>query len=366
MRSLMWLGGAASLLALAGWACSPQVACGAGTRHVGNECLLVDAGVAADAGPTPDAGRPDASTGCTPACGIGFTCSGGSCVAVDVPAAWNCSPQGYADGTTCDCGCGAPDPDCADGGLPVVGCPGASPQCNPDGTCAACVPECSGRKCGSDGCGGDCGICANPSLPDCIAGQCVACTPNCTGAQCGTNGCGGSCGNCASGLACENGSFVSPPSGASCLGICGGIASSGCSCKAGCAAQGSCCANVSVCGCIPDCTGALCGDDGCGGVCGSCDPGQMCANRSCVTDPCAAAPCNGHGSCVEPAGSCVCGKGFAPPNCNACATGYAGYPQCVTDLCAQGAITCVDGGSCDPLTGLCVAGAADGGAPDGG
>ena len=37
--------------------------------------------------------------------------------------------------------------------------------------------------------------------------------------------------------------------------------------------------------CIPDCRGRACGDDGCGGACGSCSPGQGCSltQHQCIT-----------------------------------------------------------------------------------
>lgn len=38
-------------------------------------------------------------------------------------------------------------------------------------------------------------------------------------------------------------------------------------------------------GCIPDCTGKLCGDDGCGGRCGECSEGLVCtAQGSCISE----------------------------------------------------------------------------------
>lgn len=41
------------------------------------------------------------------------------------PYEWQqCEPEKFHDGTTCDCGCGAVDPDCADTSLPRVGCDG--------------------------------------------------------------------------------------------------------------------------------------------------------------------------------------------------------------------------------------------------
>jgi hypothetical protein len=46
-------------------------------------------------------------------CGANETCHGGEC---DVPSGWNCMPLWYFD-ATCDCGCGILDPACADATL---------------------------------------------------------------------------------------------------------------------------------------------------------------------------------------------------------------------------------------------------------
>jgi formylglycine-generating enzyme len=55
------------------------------------------------------------------------------------------------------------------------------------GPLAFCVANCSGKVCGSDGCGGSCGTCTAPD--SCASGQCVA-TPSCIGlaAMCGPSG----------------------------------------------------------------------------------------------------------------------------------------------------------------------------------
>jgi hypothetical protein len=60
-----------------------------------------------------------------------------------------------------------------------------------------CTPNCTGKVCGDDGCGGSCGTC--PGAQDvCQNGQCI-CVPQCAPANaCGANGCNGSCGTCAS------------------------------------------------------------------------------------------------------------------------------------------------------------------------
>jgi V8-like Glu-specific endopeptidase len=68
----------------------------------------------------------------------------------------------------------------------------------------ACNPMCSGKSCGPDGCGGNCGTCANGE--SCSAtGQCMsACTPQCGGKACGSDSCGGTCGTCGSGQTCSS------------------------------------------------------------------------------------------------------------------------------------------------------------------
>ena len=47
-------------------------------------------------------------------------------------------------------------------------------------------------------------------------------------------------------------------------------------------------------GCTPDCSGRECGDDGCGGVCGSCDVDETCSEGTCT---CSLSICDG--SCVD-------------------------------------------------------------------
>src|SRR5205823_2420258 len=60
---------------------------------------------------------------------------------------------------------------------------------------AGCVPQCDGKFCGDDTCGGTCGACPPGSACN-AASRCVAspCVPQCGGRQCGSDGCGGSCG----------------------------------------------------------------------------------------------------------------------------------------------------------------------------
>ncbi|MDI3543998.1 MAG: hypothetical protein PWQ28_279 [Candidatus Woesearchaeota archaeon] len=78
----------------------------------------------------------------------------------------------------------------------------------------SCTPNCEGKECGGDGCGGSCGSCASGEI--CSWGQCVvSCTPStCSGLgiECGTasDGCGGTlnCGTCDLFEICEKGKCV--------------------------------------------------------------------------------------------------------------------------------------------------------------
>ena len=161
-------------------------------------------------------------------------------------------------------------------------CPGDC-LCEGDSICHSyecCTPSCEGLMCGSDGCGGYCGDCYDGV---CVDGICMS-GPGCESSV--FAGCGGcSCEACVCGMdsyCCSNswdGLCVSE-----CIEDCGGCADlSNCGdgvcdggvgetcgvCPADCACiEGEVCLENSC--CKPDCEGKECGDDGCGGVCGSC------------------------------------------------------------------------------------------------
>ena len=83
--------------------------------------------------------------------------------------------------------------------------------CDADAICfddACCQPQCQGKTCGDDVCGGSCGECNLGPLDQCVAGACL-CEPDCNGKSCGANGCGGSCGVCAPGENCQQDTCVS-------------------------------------------------------------------------------------------------------------------------------------------------------------
>lgn len=246
----------------------------------------------------------------------------GQCVPV-APAEWTCSPLAYAGQDACDCNCGAYDPDCD---FPdvfgVSGCGLGVTSCNADGSCGQCTPDCEGRVCGDDGCGGRCGECdvnldGGTDGEVCRAGECIeecGATPAaCLDNACGDDGCGGSCGTCAAGSTCTDGQCQTDPveqTPFSCYQRCGSVAPSGCYCTPDCVDFGNCCDDFAEsCTCTPDCTGKTCGSDGCGGSCGTCDGATpFCADDGQCTDQCTPT-CDGR-SCGPDGcgGSCgICG-----------------------------------------------------------
>jgi len=116
-----------------------------------------------------------------------------------------------------------------------------------EGVCAAgecvCAGSCVGKECGDDGCGGDCGNCAETLGVNwvCVNFEC-ACTPACEEKECGDDGCGDECGTC-------------PGEQDQCV--------------------------EGLCECIPECDGVTCGEDGCGGLCTDC---PVCGNGALEED----------------------------------------------------------------------------------
>lgn len=69
-----------------------------------------------------------------------------------------------------------------------------------------CEPDCYGKNCGQDGCGGYCGGAqqygACPLGTTCDADQ-TCCKPNCGSRNCGSDGCNGTCGTCGPNTQCH-------------------------------------------------------------------------------------------------------------------------------------------------------------------
>lgn len=251
-----------------------------------------------------------------------------------------CTPQ--CDGKQCGPnGCGG-----------FCGACTAGTACTAAGICQAppgCKAQCDGKACGPDGCGGTCGLC--PAGKSCNgAGLCSdgtrGCLPKCDGKACGDDGCGNVCGKCAAGQQCTDGVCSTDTS------ACGAVTETGecqqggeiaMTCKGGkllavvCdPAKGFVCGfneakNKYDClkaGCTPNCGDKNCGTDGCGGQCGQCKPDEQCnANGQCEID----------GSCTPSCTGKTCGPDGCGGQCGICDAG---------DTCQNG--TCVDPSGCAP------------------
>ena len=176
---------------------------------------------------------------------------------------------------------------------------------------AACVPSCSGRECGDDGCGGSCGECPS-AVPFCTdAGQCDEDPAQlCQDRECGIEPKAWTdCGSCPS---------AAPYCHSSTNPACQG---------AGCATCSSSPCDVLV--CTP---GNECGPDGCGGRCGTCSAGSICV-KSTTCDPQLNALCY---TCRS-----TCPKGYAEGDmwCDG-----ALFKKCL------GGLATVVGGSCEKPT----------------
>ncbi|MBU2104531.1 MAG: DUF4215 domain-containing protein [Nanoarchaeota archaeon] len=216
-----------------------------------------------------------------------------------------------------------------------------------------CIPDCMGKQCGDDGCGGNC-------PPGCDTGffcdavrQCISesCTPSpgvCLGLECGlvTNGtCGSvSCGTCTSGFTCNLTRQCEP------IPVCGDSIIQeeiGEECDDG--------NTISEDGCSNQCIVEYCGDgivqEGIGETCddGALQNGDGCSNQCivefnwvCIGEPSNCQPSgtaqscpnyclylgyNG-GYCTNSQGNCVSGGGIYAPEGNQWCTGGAQADTC--------------------------------------
>jgi|GEM_PF-935412 len=236
-------------------------------------------------------------------------------------------------------------------------CPGGCDETT--GACVTCTPDCSGKSCGDDGCGGSCGTCPPGEQCSVITGSCEpeACVPDCSGKVCGDDGCGGICGGCAADEECNAGQCVPGTCVPQCDGkTCGpdGCSGSCGECPAGdfCNATGQC---VTL--CVPDCDGKTCGTDGCGGSCGECAAGQFCDAGVC-TDSCTPV-CDGKSCGDDGCGSScgVCADGQICTDAGQCVdecTPDCDGKVCGLDGCGGSCGACAAGEECD-ATGQCAA-----------
>ncbi|MBT9555840.1 MAG: hypothetical protein IV100_07415 [Myxococcales bacterium] len=326
--------------------CAPT--CGNGTCGGGENCSTCPA----DCGcPLGERCGPDAI--CIPGVDCGQVTSAGCC---DGNTLHFCD-QGSLTETLCQGGCGWFAP----GGYYGCAGQGADPSGqNPLYCPGACVPSCQGKVCGDDGCGGSCGQCGGGT--ECTAaGQCA---PTCGNGTCGADedcvSCPGDCG-CTGSDVCDPTGFCAP------LDQCGGITAEGCcdlgtlaTCAGGQVVYSPC---TSTCGwdpnglkyaceftgadpsgthpiqcgtCTPSCDGAQCGDDGCGGSCGTCGGGTECTPDRLCKPPC------GNGTCGQGESCSTCPEDCGCPNGQVCSP--EGACQIIDNCGPIGETGCCDSG----------------------
>jgi MYXO-CTERM domain-containing protein len=232
-----------------------------------------------------------------------------------------------------------------------------------DGECVVCVPECDGKNCGADGCGGQCGECPDGLV--CFDGLCgaVGCEPL------DTAGCAGCpCEECVCAMDpyCCDTQWDDICVG-ECVNDCGGCpapdpwcgdllcnADEDCgSCPGDCpCGAGESCVEGECVACTADCQEKECGDDGCGGSCGECSEDMECIDGLCV-EP--AGSCDGF--CGEQAGNCYCDElcfengDCCDDVCDFCSE-LEGCGECVPDCLDK---ECGDDG-CGGICGVCDGG----------
>ena len=233
-----------------------------------------------------------------------------------------------------------------------------------------CFVKCAHTQCGMlEEC--DCGSCvpgeactkAHTCVPKDIAPDCaLACGE--AGRDCGDLNADCFCGTCAVGWECAQAGSCSKGVSAECNQACFGKDCGmvdNCDCGQ-CVAGGKCNTGTSKCECTPVCENAdsdekyPCGDDGCGGSCGQCEPGKTCQGHVCVdgsnAEECLQ-DCTDAGYQCGALGDCdcgMCGQGFS------CLAG-----QCKLDSdCGCEGKECGDDG-CGTSCGFCNKGACSNG-----
>ena len=165
-----------------------------------------------------------------------------------------------------------------------------------------CDPACAATETCTDGvCVADATKICDPECDagfSCVANACVADeTPECDPA-------------CDAGYTCTDGACVIDVVEPECEGkVCGDDGAGG-ECGT-CDAGTMCSTDQSECVCAPMCTDLVCGDDGCGGDCGTCQYGTCAADQmtcectpECTDKVCGADMCGG--SCGDCAGATIC------------------------------------------------------------
>ena len=192
-------------------------------------------------------------------------------------------------------------------------------------------------KCVNDRC--EYGYNDKDCLNGCENGMCKNCTPDCSNKECGDDGCGGSCGSCNSVPAnyCLDASTLRNYDGTS---LC---KNNRCVCNYSDIHCQYGCSNGKCSNCTPDCTNKECGDDGCGGICGSCNsvPADYCVNASTLRDYTGTSSCQSY-HCVYGYRDISCQYGCLNGQCKSC------VPDCTNKECGDDGC----GGSCGVCTNI--------------
>ena len=273
-------------------------------------------------------------------CTSGEYCEGGECKHINCKplekrcegdTVMQCDSLGKAETVLTKCEGGAPRCD-----VDSASCV----ECLSDGDCGSdvcnvntnrCEDPCNGKECGTFS-GKNCGSCTGGETCNTSTGVCqTTCVPDCDD-KCGgaSDGCGGKCNDeCDSGKVCQSQTCV--PCGGNEQPCCDGD-----SCNSGYKCQSGACTTD----CTADCTGKECGDDGCGGNCGTCDnaPAPECINENTLRIYIVPGECDDKGKCSYDYSDQTCGYECDNGVCTDC------EPDC-DDKCGGASDGC--GGSCN-------------------
>ncbi len=172
-----------------GSSCDDGNACSTGETWLNDEC---QGGVAVQC----TDGNPCTTDGCNENTGCTFTANALPCDDTnECTIGEQCANALCGNGQATDCNDG--NPCTLDNCSPTLGCTFVSISgcCTSDSQCD------DGNSNTSDTCSGN--VCKHTVIPP-------TCTPDCSGKVCGADGCGGSCGGCAGGATCQGGSCIDP------------------------------------------------------------------------------------------------------------------------------------------------------------
>jgi len=235
-----------------------------------------------------------------------------------------CDPGEDCDTCVADCGC--------DEGLTCLAAECVAQDCEPNET------KCNGQEvltCGSDGQWKVKSVCAADKV--CFEEHC--CAPDCMGKQCGDDGCGGTCGTCIADEKCVGGSCLECQTNADCTKE-GEVCSGGeCIPSGPACGDGECNGEETMCDCPDDC-GTCPGCCDAAGVCKGGDELDACGKNGADCDACNADEACDDGECQETQTECGDGDCGEEENCYACPDDCG---ECTGDCCeSNGTPGCED------------------------